>query len=97
MMEHLHRMGAEIARHRNDFKDHGESYKAYLAAKEERRSMQTHLDSIMQLVGPETSQEVQRHLKAIQNGTFSSGRYLSEGGCRLSPNSAARLRCYALF
>ena len=72
-------MGAEIARHRNDFKEHGESYKAYLAAKEERRSMQTHLDSIMQLIGPGTSQEVHRHLKAIKNGKFPSGTIPAEG------------------
>ena len=89
-MEHLHRMGAEIARHRNDFSDHGESYKAYLAAKAERRNMQTHLDNIMQLVGPETSQEVQRHLRGIQNGRFSAEGFHAEDGCRLSPSTSSQ-------
>ena len=73
MMDYLHRVGLEIARNRNEFIEHGESYNAYLAAQERRKAMQTHLDGLIQLIEPAVgkSVEVQRHLKAIQDGKLS--------------------------
>ena len=80
MMEYIRNVGLEIARNRNEFNDHGKSYAAYLGAQEERRSMHTHLDSLIRLIEPAVGQsdEVQRHLKAIRDGLSSQQSYLDQ-------------------
>jgi hypothetical protein len=80
LMEHIRSVGLEIARNRNEFRDHGKSYNAYLAAQDEGRSMQTHLDSLVQLIEPEADQsaEIQRHLKAIRDGLSTQQSHLDQ-------------------
>ena len=68
----------EIERIQNEFRDHESSYAAYVAAQESRRSMQTHLDSLAQLLGPAlaASDEAQKHIQAIKEGLASQNANL---------------------
>ena len=80
MREHVRRHSPKFDWNMNAFGEHGKSYNAYLAAQEERRSMQTHLDGLIQLIEPDASQsaEIQRHLKAIRDGLSTQQSHLDQ-------------------